>query len=55
MPNKVIDAYDAALSLMASSTTGWTWAMAVEQMAIVFDLNTAEASQVLNAQQDVVL
>lgn len=46
---KVINAYYAALDLIASSTSGWTWEKAVDQVAVAFWLNAEEANQVMYA------
>lgn len=43
-------AYDAALALLRSSTSGWTWDQAVDQVAIAFRLNTEETEKVRRAE-----
>ena len=39
---KASNAYRAALALMASSTSGWTWDKAVWQVMLAFDLTPEE-------------
>lgn len=49
MTNKVINATNAAIALVTSSTSGWTWAKAVDTVTLCFQLSAEETTLVLNA------
>ena len=43
------DAFNAAVSLITSSTSGWTWARAVHVVSVAFQLNADETNKVFSA------
>ena len=49
MNERTTNAYRAALQLIGSSTSGWTWEKAVEQVATAFQLNAEEVEEVRTA------
>ncbi len=44
--DKAVRAYNAALALLTSSTSGWTWDKALAQVVIAFQLNEDETDRV---------
>lgn len=51
MNERTKNAYNAAIALLTSSTSGWTWAKAVNQVTIAFRLTAEETSQVMYAKK----
>lgn len=49
MKKRTNAAYDAALELLRSSTSGWTWDKAVEQVTIAFKLSREEVEEIRTA------
>lgn len=47
MNERTKNALNAALKMITSDTSGWTWAKAVDQVTIAFQLTPEETTQVL--------